>query len=37
LVTIAISVWVAVVSTLQSGWNYVVAASSFVLDQVEED
>ena len=36
LVTIAISVWVAIISTLQSGWNYVVAASGFVLDQVDE-
>ena len=36
LITIAVSVWVAIVSTLQSGWNYVVAASSFVLDQVED-
>jgi len=36
LVTIAISVWVAVISTLQSGWNYVVAASGFVLDQVDD-
>ena len=35
LITIAVSVWVAIISTLQSGWNYVVAASSFVLDQVE--
>lgn len=37
IAVIAISAWVAVVSTLQSGWNYVVAASSFVLDQVETD
>lgn len=36
LITIAVSVWVAIISTLQSGWNYVVAASSFVLDQVED-
>jgi len=36
LITIAVSVWVAIISTLQSGWNYVVAASGFVLDQVEE-
>lgn len=33
---IAVSTWVAVISTLQSGWNYVVAASGFVLDQVED-
>ncbi len=37
LVTIAVSAWVAVLSTLQSGWNYVVAASSFVLDQVDDE
>ena len=36
LVTIGVSAWVAVVSTLQSGWNYVVAASGYVLDQVED-
>lgn len=35
LVTIAVSAWVAVISTLQSGWNYVVAASEFVLDQAD--
>ena len=37
LVTIGISAWVAVISTLQSGWNYVVAASEFVLDQAAPD
>ena len=37
LAVIAISAWVAVISTLQSGWNYVVAASGFVLDQVEPE
>lgn len=36
LITIGISAWVAVISTLQSGWNYVVAASGYVLDQVED-
>ncbi len=36
LITIGVSAWVAVISTLQSGWNYVVAASGFVLDQVED-
>jgi CDP-diacylglycerol--glycerol-3-phosphate 3-phosphatidyltransferase len=37
LITISVSVWVAVISTLQSGWNYVVAASEFVLDQADPD
>lgn len=37
LVTIAVSAWVAIISTLQSGWNYVVAASDFVLDKVEPE
>jgi CDP-diacylglycerol--glycerol-3-phosphate 3-phosphatidyltransferase len=37
IVTIAVSAWVAVLSTLQSGWNYVIAASEFVLDQVEPE
>lgn len=37
LATIAVSAWVAVLSTLQSGWNYVVAASEFVLDQTDPD
>ena len=37
LVTISISAWVAVLSTLQSGWNYLVAASGYVLDQVDQD
>ncbi len=36
LITIGVSAWVAVISTLQSGWNYVVAASGYVLDQVED-
>lgn len=34
MVVIAISAWVAVISTLQSGWNYMVAAKDYVLDAV---
>jgi len=34
---ITVSTWVAIISTLQSGWNYVVAASGFVLDQVDPE
>ena len=32
MVVITISVWVALISTLQSGWNYMVAAKDYVLD-----
>ena len=35
LVVIAISAWVAVISTLQSGWNYMVAAKDYVLDPID--
>ena len=35
MIVIAVSAWVAVISTLQSGWNYMVAAKDYVLDTVD--